>query len=203
MRKTKQIHIIAYKGKSFFSKLIRWKTSSEYSHVEAVNNYEVNGFDTYGAINLKGVMWCKIDWHTKGTHYDVYSIDVTEDEFINFWKFLMSQRSKKYDIRGIFGYVTYKPLNDKNKWYCSEILYSALKIIGIELFNKDLKFPSPDLLVLSKELKLVRSGVVGEEPKENKDLDNILKDIKEQDKVETTGFLVQEDIKENGITKTN
>jgi len=196
MTETRQIQIIAYKGKSLFSKLVRWKTSSQYSHTEVINNYELNGFDTFGAINMKGVMWCKINWHTKGTPYDVYSIDITEEQYINFWKFLMKQRGKKYDVKGIFGYVANKPYDDINKWYCSELCFRALERVGVMLFNKPLKFPSPDLTVLSKDLKLIKSGVVGKEVKEDKDLEKMIENIKEQGNI-------QGDTKENANKEAN
>lgn len=184
MVKNKTIGIVAYKGKSTLSKLIKWRTNGEYSHTEFVNNFKDNEFGTYGAINFKGVQFADYNWHIKGTEYDVFAIDVTEAQFDKFKNFLNDQLNKKYDIIGILGYIDNRVNQDDSKWYCSELCYEALQHIGIELFNCNIKHPSPSLIVISPLLRLVRSGIVLEELDEqkikaDKDMDELLRKVKE------------------------
>lgn len=183
MEELKSIDIIFYRGKSLFSKLIKWKTSGVYSHCEFINGFEDNGFETYGALNKVGVQFASINWHKKKTKYDIFTIKITKSQFEELRNYLTKQYKKKYDYLGILGFVDNRIKQDNHKWFCSELIYKSLQHIGVELFNREVKFPSPQLISLSPLLKLVKSGVVlpdqtKEEIKANNDLEELLENVR-------------------------
>jgi len=67
---------------------------------------------------------------------------------------------KKYDYKGILGYVNSKVHEDSNRFYCSELIYKAFLAAGINFWNRDMKYISPDRLVTQNEVKLIKKGVV-------------------------------------------
>jgi len=205
MEDIRVINIIFYKGKSFFSRLIRWKTSSEYSHCEIINNFDDNGFSTFGALPNKGVQFAGINWHKKGTEYDIFETEVTKTQFEEFRQYLTKQYKKKYDYLGVLGFIDSRVKQDDNKWFCSELVYKSLKHIEIELFNRDIKFPSPSLVSISPLLKLVESGVVEDKLteeliKQNNDMQDLLNKVK---KSSIQGDKLKSAVSCNGLTGTN
>lgn len=158
------IDFVFYKGISLPSRLVRWKNNSEFSHVEVI----VEGNETFGAFS-KGVMHSKIDWHKKGTPYQIYRIHVTEQQNNIFWEFMKAQEGKKYDWFGVFGYIDSSIKENKERWYCSELCYCGLLEAGIMLYNRILKYPSPFAISISKDLKLIKEGIVGEEKANNEE----------------------------------
>jgi hypothetical protein len=147
--------ILLYKGKSWISKLIRWHTRGDYSHVawwlrdgtviEAWHKGGVTHNDNPGTL------------HTPGTEIDVFdfspegraSLSETAAE-----DFLHKQVGKKYDLRPVIsGFVLRLNRNNPDKWFCSELVHAAARAGGLSLLKRvpDHKV-SPTLLNYSPHL---------------------------------------------------
>lgn len=141
-----------YKGKSIISRLIRWKTRGEYSHV-AVMFDDGRILEAWQGTN--SVRWIKSlsDGHTAGTVVDIYDIDalVMEDAAL---KFAESQIGKQYGYRTILKFLSNTSGDDKDEWICSEIALAIAIAGGVPLLARvDAYKISPAMLSWSPLLK--------------------------------------------------
>jgi hypothetical protein len=147
------IQILAYRGRSFVSKLIRWQTRSVYSHI-AVRFTEdmwvkLGTRDKY--IHAGNVIeaWTKggvslhhdiSTVHTPGTRVDVFEFDppLSEAEENTIAGFLVKQLGKAYDFHAIVHFLTREPLDHwrKQKWFCSELAFEACLTGGKRLLER-------------------------------------------------------------------
>ena len=119
--------VLAYQGKSFVSWLIKKQTRSIYSHVaiELDDNRTVIEAWAMGGVCIRKNF---SEGHSKGTPVDVFkinkSISVTESEQVE--QFLRDQVGKKYDWKSVFRFLKHTPAVDNDKWFCSELVLTAL-----------------------------------------------------------------------------
>ena len=156
----KNVYILLYRGKSLISKLIRWQTRSIYSHasiyIEGEGNIEAWHI---GGVRMKD-SYC--DGHKSGTIIDVFSVDLSDEEIEKIVEYAKSKIGKKYDFRSVFRFLTRKPQNehDKDKWFCSELVFASFKYAGINLLERiEAWAVSPALLSFSPKMKKVTTWV--------------------------------------------
>lgn len=179
--------ILLYKGKSIISRIIRWRTWSQYSHAAIIpsDGYElplslgsmsqylsscvmceswqkVQGTLLGGVVRRSGI---SID-HKKGTHVDLFS---TNDTFIDVNKvreYLISQLGKPYDFHGVLGFITRRDsAHNPNRMFCSELVSTACRQGGLQLLKRIAphRIP-PGHFALSPELTYIGSAVTGKYP---------------------------------------
>jgi len=117
-----KIRFLAFKGNSFISKLIKFWTRDEYSHIAYLS------LDNQIIECWKFDFPLKIYWdfsslknHNKNTIIEIWSKEVDGNKAIlldNFMKSL-AYKKVKYDWLGLFGFVI-KCSDDKNRLFCSE-----------------------------------------------------------------------------------
>lgn len=119
--------IAIYQGKSLVSKLIKFRTWSEDTHISWV---EPDTMDEYEAWISQGVRKVKFGAdHTDLTPVDLFHVDLTQGEHEGLLEFLDSQIGKGYDLRALLGFMCRLPIEDKNKLVCSEYIFAGfLKI---------------------------------------------------------------------------
>ena len=122
--------LLQYKGISLISKIIRFQTRSLYSHsaLELDDGRVIEAWHKGGVRLLES--WD--EGHTKGTEIDVYKLpsmlNTREAE-----KFLFSQLGEPYDFSSVFRFVSHTPAPDNGKWFCSELVLSAVLAGGVTL----------------------------------------------------------------------
>ena len=119
------------KDSGLTSKMIGWQQGTKYSHVEIA--FSETGNRPYKSIvairGLKTVQYIARFFNKE--HWDMMEFHVTDDQYVIIEKVLDQIVGSKYDTLGIFGFVI--PLKDRHdKWFCSEIVANALKVIGYE-----------------------------------------------------------------------
>ena len=131
--------ILAYQGKSFISKLIRWQTRSKYSHiaVELDDGTIVEAWASYGVIH-NSFSYA----HKPGTPVDVYRIKGLLDS-VKAEEFLLEQVGKKYDWKSVFRFLWHTPASKNDKWFCSELAETALAKGSVELQRGNYSEHSP------------------------------------------------------------
>ena len=154
--------IALYRGRSWTSRLIRWINWSDYSHAAwmcedgAVIEAWSRGGVRYNA--TAGML------HTPGTVIDIYGIpdlDPARRELIEGW--LLRQCGKGYDWHGVIHFLLRKPERpeDRERWFCSELVFAACAANGVELLNRVPAWKvSPGMLMLSPRLVLSHSVTV-------------------------------------------
>ena len=144
------IQILGYKGKSWISKMIKFQTRSEYSHVaigvkdtyfEAWHKGGVREFD----LNDK-------EKHSSDTPITFTTLDVKVDEE-SVYLFLKSQVGKKYDFKSVLRFVSRRDVRADGKWFCSELVAAALKYGGVEIQHLPYSYLSPRDVMMSPYLK--------------------------------------------------
>lgn len=144
------IRILAYQGKSWVSKAIRWQTRSQYSHIALLmpDDTVIEAWHIGGVQRVPSF----IDNHTPGTKVDVYklrkeSLPIGVGETIA--NFLQNQVGQPYDFRAIVRFLTRRPYSANKKWFCSELCAEAFRIGGIPLQDKPTYELSPRDIAMS------------------------------------------------------
>ena len=155
------IHIALYKGKSWISCAIRWISWGTYSHSAIVLPEE--GGIIYESWDGVGVRCGKSisDGHTPGTIVDIFSLQVSPEQYDKIIAALKSQLGKKYDYCGALRFVPFFRLFMGNKpsekergdWFCSEYNCWALEQGYICLLKKPYYKISPSDEATSPLLK--------------------------------------------------
>jgi len=150
-------YILASKGKSLDSRAIRFRQwGFPYTHIAYIVSLKDRNDPIVIEAWRKGVRYGKFsEVHTPGTEFAVYSIEVTKEQRDEIRYFLQRQIGKPYDWLGILGFVFFNPnLESKNRWFCSELVFTAFKQAGVELLkNTHPSEVSPCLLLKSPLLQ--------------------------------------------------
>jgi hypothetical protein len=105
-----------------FSCLVRWWTSSLYSHTELIFS---DGKSASSSFIDGGVRFKEISYDND--HWDFIDLHGTFDESkARLW--FDSNKGKKYDVLGLLGFVWKRGTQNKNKFYCNEAIGEALGI---------------------------------------------------------------------------
>lgn len=81
---------------------------------------------------------------------DYVIVDFECENELKATRFLYSQIGKSYDWSGAFAYPFRGDWQDKEKWYCSELVAKALEIGGCKLFRDDVRSITPRDLYISR-----------------------------------------------------
>jgi len=167
---TVKAYILASRGKSFVSRLIKkYQRNYPYTHIAYVldltdkyNPFVIEAWHLpmrpywkFPFVKGGGVYMYKFsEQHTPGTEFTIFSVQVTEEQKQKIEEFLFDQLGKEYDFKGIFGFASYSDVQDMNKWFCSELVFAAFKYAGINLLRDIPAYKvSPRLFLLSPLLK--------------------------------------------------
>lgn len=133
-----KVHLIASKGISLTSRAIRFRQwGFPYTHIALVADLADRDNPTVIEAWWNGVRKGKFsEVHTPGTEFSVYSVEVTEKQKEKIFNFAESQIGKPYDWWGILGFILFNPnIEKKNRWFCSELVFTAFKQAGVELLK--------------------------------------------------------------------
>lgn len=127
--------ICLHRGNGWVSKLIKWQTRSEYSHVSIQFR---NGMGVE-AREGKGVRFADRWEDLLNGKEDVekYTVPMTQEQAIAIESFAMEQVGKGYDWTMVARFVSRRQETraSTEKWYCSEIAYAAFQKAGINLLR--------------------------------------------------------------------
>lgn len=109
-----------YKNNShLFNRLVSWWTKGPYSHVELVfnDNLSASSSNRDHGVRYKHIKFNPDNW-------DVFQLTGFDETFAQ--KFIAKQLGKKYDIKGLFGFVWAASKDNPRKYFCSELVMGAL-----------------------------------------------------------------------------
>ncbi len=139
--------IALYKGTSALSRLIRWRTWSDYSHAAWVfpdgSVIEAwKGGVTHAPTILSG--------HAPDTEVHLFMLDLTIEQRWAIQDFLIAQIGKPYDYAGIVGFLAAAKTENPDRWFCSELIFAACKKASVDLLKRIPAWKvSPGLLAYS------------------------------------------------------
>lgn len=127
-----------YTGISFISMLIRRFTWHKRSHSAAFFSPDEKGnfHKVIEAWHIGGVQeraWT--EGHSPGTKIDVYRVPCESTQAVVFYLTLKKEIGKKYDWLGILGFLLRSNVQNKKRWFCSELVFYAAQRAGITLLT--------------------------------------------------------------------
>ena len=141
------------------SRLIQWQTRGPYGHAALVNH----AGDLIEALQGAGVIHDSISkYHS--SDYDLFrvvpmiNIDQKYYDPLKGWVFAENQVGKPYDYTMVFRFVTRRQetRETSGKWFCSELVFAALKRAGLPLLARTQPWEvSPAMLARSPFLQKV------------------------------------------------
>ena len=148
----KPFDIIFYKGETPIARIIKKLTKSEYSHCAlAIDQLHLIQLDWKNPISIQHLSYLL-------GQYDVYRINVelTEEEKEKIVLFIRERLSTTYDWKLIFSrffniLFGTKIISSDHLYNCDELIISAMRHVGINLIEDDVKM-TPDTLSKSKLL---------------------------------------------------
>jgi len=122
--------LLLFRGRGLLSALIRWQTRGKYSHA-AIQMRDGRIVESWPGVGVRAKTitdWEGID------RFDIPTMDDTQwDHAI---AFMLSRVGKKYDMWAIIRFISRKNMPKNNRWFCSEIVFSALQSAGVELLQR-------------------------------------------------------------------
>jgi hypothetical protein len=133
-----------YKGTSWLSKLIKFRTLSEYSHIAIeIDNIVYEAWTSDGC-NGGVKSHSPLFYHSEGTKFDTYSFEMKNIQ--KYKNFLEMQVGKKYDWKAIFNFALNWNKQNSDAWFCSE-LADLFFIFEIQNYIAETKLVSPGRFV--------------------------------------------------------
>lgn len=151
--------VACYQGRSAMSRVIRWLTRSDYSHVAVVLNDGRVVEAWSGGVRIVDSL---SDQHTPGTTVDLFEFDppLTQGQEGAGERYLLGRIGKRYDWTGVFRFVTRRRGSDANRDFCSELLDQTVRAMELTLFRHTQSWEIPPGWVpRSLALKFVRREV--------------------------------------------
>jgi len=146
--------VLLYRGKSWLSRLIQWRTWSPYSHAAWLTRGDARVCEAWWPDGVRIVPGLSRG-HTPGTVIDVYQADFERDpaKADAVTAFYERHEGERYDLWGILGFAVRRRCDKPGWWFCSEILQAACASIGEPLVNAEPWRTSPGLLGTSTRMR--------------------------------------------------
>lgn len=175
-----------FRGKSWVSKFIKWRTWGKYSHVAWIVDRDFT-FDYSDGIRTIPAGTIYESWHKKskgarrtgvrkgvagdlhkpGTEVDLYAIEIDDADYAELilrMEELVADPAAKYDFRGVIsGFSLRKDTaHGRNALFCSRFMMKALRAIGVRfLINIEDHQTSPMDMAHSPAQRFVGSWETG------------------------------------------
>jgi uncharacterized protein YycO len=128
------MRILLYQGVSLLSRLIKWRTWSEWSHVAI----QVGGGQVIDA--WKGgvrLIDNPFEGHDPATVVQVLACScLTAEQEQRIADFLVGEIGAPYDYWGVLRFVSRRDRPNPLKWFCSELAFAAFQQAGIDLLAR-------------------------------------------------------------------
>jgi uncharacterized protein YycO len=113
---------------SILSRLIKWRTWSDYSHA-AVELNDRSVIDAWkgGVRHVRG----PLEGHDPGTVVEAYQFDASPIQVELIESFAKRQVGIPYDYLGVLRFLTRRKVENR-KWFCSELVFAAMVRAGLQ-----------------------------------------------------------------------
>lgn len=139
----KRVYLFMSQGTSFLSKLIKWyQYGNLYTHCGIIleDNIEENIDNPIVLAGMNPSMIGRLyDTHTgyfsKQGKFKYYYVEVNEKQYNIYKDLAFNYVNRRYDVKGLFGFLFRIDTNNPKKFFCSELVYDYFWKLGIELFQ--------------------------------------------------------------------
>ena len=149
--------ILLHSGPGLISRLIKWQTRSEWNHASLLFDddcvIEAREFRGVRKIHVEDIRQAVA--RTRGLRVSVYGFrePLTESQKICARIFADEQIGLPYDYTDIIGFLSRRRQQENAAWFCSELVASTCRRIGVPLFRDTESWEvAPGMLARSNEL---------------------------------------------------
>ena len=148
----KKIYIVLTHTGTVLSKIVRFYTGKEFSHVSISLDKELNEMYSFGRLHAYNPFWGGFvheSLHSgtfkrfKDTKTKIFALDVPDDQYDMIKDLIYDMQSKKNKYRfntiGLIGVIIHYKISRKNYFYCAEFVKYLFD-------NTDLSINLPDLI---------------------------------------------------------
>ena len=160
--------VLLFKGNSWLSKIIKWKTKSAYSHAGLVAWWgdRLMVLEAVGSGVLATPISYNLQKYSGGIDYYRCTIELSDPLRQNMLSFAQQQLGKEYSFRRLVGFffklILNKPLERcesakvPSTFFCSEYVAEVYEHAGCDLvLERSSQYTSPDKLAGSDKLEFV------------------------------------------------
>lgn len=153
--KNRKIYIVLTYTGTILSKIIKYYTKAEYSHVSIALDENLNKMYSFGRLNaynpfVAGFVREGINFGTfkrfKNTKASIYSVDLTNEQYKKLKRILKKICKRKdiykFNLIGLLAVAFKKKIKRNNYFYCSEFIKYLIEESKIELKLPDLVKPN-------------------------------------------------------------
>lgn len=147
-----------YGGDSLISKIIRWRTNSEFAHVELVLDRAAGR--CFSAQINEGVRYRTVNWLEDERYWKIVPLRGVDEAAILAEVERLAATGAQYDLRGIVRFFAGARQDDESRWFCSEVCTHLAQVGGAFRWLKDCGI-SPAVLcsmALAREEALAECG---------------------------------------------
>lgn len=147
------MRIVLERGRGPLNRLVMWWTDGPYSHAAML-------FDDGMVIEARphyGVRCVRFEEaFPAGSDYDIFEVELTEEQEAEARKFAEAQVGKPYDWLGDWHFVTRKHYEEEPDaaWFCSELVFETLYWVGVALLARTRGFEVPPSWLQRSQLAL-------------------------------------------------
>ena len=172
--KMKKIYIVLTHTGTMLSRIIKYYTKDEFSHVSIALDSELEEMYSFGRLNPYNPFWGGfVHERINGGTFKVYSLLVEDEQYNRMKKIIAyfeeNKDKYKFNIIGLICVSIHKKIGRKNTFYCAEFVKHVLKSAGVLEVNKLPLIIKPENFKEIENLKLEYKGLL-KKYKKKKDL---------------------------------
>ena len=171
VKKEKSVYVLLTDTGTLFTKVIKCFTNAPYNHVSIVfdeNLFEIYSFGRKSPRNPLIAGFIKEDVYD-GTYRYFYNtrclllkIDVSHMEYNRIQKtvqqFYRNKDEYSYNLLGLVGVVMQYPINQKNKYFCSQFVAEVFERSGVRLWDLPPALVTPNHFLVHPRFHVVYEG---------------------------------------------
>lgn len=125
--------VLLFKGGDPISWLVCTQTRSPYSHAALLDKCGCCVLESFPGTGVRRRTLTQDDWK----RIDVFDVrGMSRDQWEIARAFALSQLGKKYDWRSVLRFLDKLPASNNDRWFCSELVHSALAEAGVRLLER-------------------------------------------------------------------
>lgn len=169
----RKIYIILTHTGTVLSRIIKYYTKDEFSHVSIALDPNLKEMYSFGRLNPYNPFWGsfvheEINKGTfkrfKRTKTEVYSLFVTDEQYEKAKKIITyfndNKEKYKFNILGLICVSIHKKIKRKNSFYCAEFVKHVLKVSGVSEVNYLPQIIRPEDFKQIQGLRLEYEGIL-------------------------------------------
>lgn len=150
----KQGYILLTDTGTLFTRLIKVFTKKPYNHASLSFDDKLNEVYSFGRKSVRNPFrggFVKENMQSKlfrRSKCAIYSFEITDEQISEMKQFIQSIEAEReqysYNFIGLFGFIINKPINRKNKFFCSQFVATVLSESNIFVFEKSPSLIAPN-----------------------------------------------------------